>query len=141
MRQLRHLTQPTSDSCVATCAAMVVGDKVVDVEFHKQHYLAREQTLISYLTSRGLQAWRPTYTEGVMPHVMMKGYIYLVQTVSLNFENAFHMVVVDHRTEHPRILDPNVGREGLLTYVKFGSGVYDLRNWTVEAIVDPTHIV
>lgn len=136
IKALKHLPQPSSDSCVATCVAMVCGDKEVDLEFHKAHYIVGEKTLISYLLERGVVARRPEYPPSTFPHRLGQGYVFLVQAPSLNYENATHMVVVDYRTAHPQILDPNKGREGVLVYEKFGHGVHDLRNWTVEAVLE-----
>lgn len=136
MKAIRHLTQPSSDSCVATCAAMVCGDKEVDKDFHIGHYLNGVLPLVKYLTDRGVRAWRPIYPHTEMPNRLGQGYVFLVQTPSLNYENAMHMLVVDHRGALPVILDPNKGREGFLVYEEIGHEATQLRNWTVEAVIE-----
>ena len=133
---IRKIQQPSSDSCTAACVAMVCGDKDVDVDFHSAHYVMGEKSILKYLRERGVNCWRPEYQATMMPHRLGEGYVYLVQTPSLNYENAMHMVIVDYRTSHPQVIDPNEGREGQLAYTKIGHGVTDLRNWTVEVIVD-----
>lgn len=141
MRALRHLTQPSSDSCVATCVAMILGQKEVDKQFHIDHYMNREITISSYLLKHGVRAWRPHYLHDQMPHRLGEGSIYLVQAPSLNFDNALHTIIVDYRTEHPQVLDPNKGRKGMRVYARIGSGHDELRTWTVELVVDPSSMM
>ena len=137
MKAIRRLTQPSSDSCVATCMAMLVGDKEVDKDFHIAHYLKREVSIVKYLHVRGIRAWRPQYMANEFPHRLGQGYVFVVQTPSLNWENAMHMLIVDHRTEHPQVIDPMDGYDDKsLVYRKIGNDVTDLRFWTVEAVVD-----
>lgn len=135
-KSIRHVQQPTSDTCIAACCAMLIGDKEIDAEFHTNCYIDGAETIVNYLNRRDVKAWRPTYDPEQMPHRLGQGFIFLVQAPSLNWENALHMVVVDYRTEHPQVFDPNKGKDGLLAYEKIGHGVHDLRNWTVEAVVD-----
>lgn len=53
--RITHVKQPTDDTCVSACLAMVLGVDVHQVieDFHQQ-YVARELDVIDYLESKGL---------------------------------------------------------------------------------------
>lgn len=100
-------TQPHPHSCMATCAAMIVGLPAEVVENHIR-IPANTDEAINFLTHHRLRC-----TE-VRDNECRQGFVYLVSVASLNMPGKLHAVVLDWRGEAPLIFDPNVGREGRL---------------------------
>ncbi|AEM62934.1 hypothetical protein phiVC8_p37 [Vibrio phage phiVC8] len=146
MKAIKHVKQPTSDTCMAACMAMLCGDEQIDPVFHRLHYVECSLSAVQYLLQRGVNARRPVYAPHEIPHRMHRGFVYLLNTISLNWENSAHAVLVDFRGESPIVYDPNLGKgNGLLAYKKIGNDVGNLRFWTVEAVIDldssPLHTI
>lgn len=93
------ITQPTEDTCLSACLAMIVSELCGDVsvgavygEFHDAYSRGR-MTPVGYLMSKGLKVRGFGYC-----HRMDRfGVIYLLCVPSLNKEATFHSVVADCR--------------------------------------------
>lgn len=117
MKTLTHQQQPTKNSCVSTCLAMLLdvpAQQVVD-EFHDKYYVTQEQLPHEYLAAKGISTKPGISTE----LSLYPGKLYLVAAASLNLEGQMHEIIVDFRDEEKPllVLDPNMGKEGKKYYV------------------------
>lgn len=117
MKQINHLIQPTSDTCVSTCLAMVLDAPVNQTisEFH-EHYKNGIMTPASYLRTKRL-ACREHLVDDL---VVDWGDIYITVVPSLNLAATLHTVVIDLRDEdNPIVIDPNKCKPGEKYYQHF----------------------
>jgi len=111
---MKHQTQPTHDSCVVTCCAMLAGKpaKMAYEHFHEKLW-ANEVNVEWILEALDVQFQRGFY-EG---HTVYGGFVYLVSVPSLNCRGEFHQVILDSRGEELVVLDPARGLDGKFHYV------------------------
>jgi len=105
--------QPTPDSCMSTCIAMLLGlsaEQVID-EFHDD-YKNNNKRASSYIQEKGFFC-KCLNTE---ERNLWPDRLYLLVVPSLNIQGGTHSVVADTRNDMFRILDPNNGKEGRKYY-------------------------
>lgn len=122
LKNPRHLgpikwqQQPTSNTCVAACIAMIVDapvEQIVDA-FHHQFFDKQTIKIRDILTYLDLSYNARPLDVGSR---IMPGLVYLLTVPSLNVQGCFHCVVVDYRDpSNPRVLDPGKGRKGSKYY-------------------------
>jgi len=110
---MKHQTQPTTDSCVVTCCAMLAGKpaKMTYEHFHEKLW-ARKVDTEWILGALDIQ-FRRTFYEG---GTVFRGRVYLAVVPSLNTRNEFHQVIIDCRGEDIVVLDPAQGVPGKFYY-------------------------
>lgn len=108
---MQHQMQPTSNTCVCTCLAMLLDKPAREVirEWHPPFFETMELSLGEVLKAAGVVCIEPKTEErfgGLESHN-----IYLVTVPSLNVPGCFHQVIVDYRNPaQARVLDPAQGR-------------------------------
>lgn len=116
MKALKLQQQPTGDTCVSACLAMILDlpvQQVID-EFHRD-YCDDKITSAEYLQSKGVKVKiHPAITR----KRSFKG-LHLITVPSLNIEGALHQIIWDRRVgeDGPIIFDPNEGKPGKRYYV------------------------
>ena len=137
MKKIKHVMQPTPNTCVSACIAMLLDIPVETVieEFHDL-YVDNQMNADEYLELKGMSAYPllSTYRQ-VLP-----GNTYLICAPSLNLEGATHEIIMDFRTEF-RVYDPNMGREGKKYYVwkngeNLGELEVDIKGYSFDFWVD-----
>lgn len=113
---IKHVKQPTLNTCVSACLAMILNkpvEKVIE-EFHSRYYNNWEITISEYLTKNGV----PHHcSEGGGRETLHMGGLFLCTVPSLNIPGALHQIVID-MTDHKFIVhDPIKGWEGKKFYV------------------------
>lgn len=110
-----HVNQPTSNSCVSACIAMISGIdvQVVYDEFH-DHYKSCHMNAGEYLLAKGIKT-----VVGTSESRVQWGSVYLLAVPSLNVEAGMHQIVLDCQSEDLgiEIYDPNEGYENRKYYV------------------------
>lgn len=113
---IKHVKQPTLNTCVSACLAMILNKPVEKVikEFHSRYYNNWEITISEYLTKNGV----PHHcSEGGGRETLHMGGLFLCTVPSLNIPGALHQIVID-MTDHKFIVhDPIKGWEGKKFYV------------------------
>ena len=113
---IKHVKQPTLNTCVSACLAMILNkpvEKVIE-EFHSRYYNNWEITISEYLTKNGVQHH---CSEGGGRETLHMGGLFLCTVPSLNIPGALHQIVID-MTDHKFIVhDPIKGWEGKKFYV------------------------
>lgn len=108
MRQIEHVQQPSSFTCVHACLAMVTGEDVGGlVERFGDHGLSFDEKA-TVLVEHKIWPVNTTF----QPHPFDTCGVYLVGTCSLNWPGKMHCVVVEASGDGYRVHDPNEGREG-----------------------------
>ena len=126
---LRHLQQPDGTTCMATCLAMILDmdldqcialyhDKLYSQDFWFDDILDEHNIPYTY----GHPARRRLH----------EGYVYLATVPSLNNIGGNHQVVIDYRDDEYMVLDPNIGRHGVLEYAQDG---HNLFGWHIDLII------
>lgn len=118
-----HQKQPTANSCICACVAMVTGIQVATIlsRFHSRVW-DDGMSLGEILEQMGVQHHQAFYG----PQALYYGKVYLLAVPSLNTPGSFHQVIADCRGESPVILDPAQGIDGKQYYA-----------WHPEKGVDP----
>ena len=118
MKTIKHQTQPTWDSCVATCIAMIIGKPATDVDKEfTEGYMSGDILTKDYLKKEGFVAVQLPSKE-----VIQWGKLYMLIVPSLTKRGHLHAVLFDTRNEdkdgdyYEVLLDPNKGKEGKLYY-------------------------
>lgn len=111
---IKHKTQPTMMSCIATCLAMLLDKdpKEVDEEFSLE-YIRGHIDVASYLYRQGIFA-QPHVTAGI--HQIRPGRLYLATVPSLQIPGLFHQIIIDARFDNVTVYDPCKGLEGKQYY-------------------------
>lgn len=113
---IKHVKQPTLNTCVSACLAMILNkpvEKVIE-EFHSRYYNNWEITISEYLTKNGVVHH---CSEGGGRETLHMGGLFLCTVASLNIPGALHQIVID-MTDHKFIVhDPIKGWEGKKFYV------------------------
>ena len=137
MRQIQHQTQPTGNTCVCTCIAMLTGKPAQEVidKWHTRYYSSQEW-LGDILEEEGVSFTYPVANE---PHRLDPGKVYLLTVASLNIEGSFHQLIVDWRSSAPVVLDPAKGRTPGSKYYTLDLDEWDevelarmLTSWVVD---------
>lgn len=120
---MKHQTQPTHDSCVVTCCAMLAS-KPAKMAYEHFHEKLWDRTVNTewILQSLGIESRRTFYEGG---HVF-KGHVYLAAVPSLNEPGLMHQIILDCRHEPLIVLDPAQGLPDRKYYA-----------WEPEKGVDP----
>lgn len=132
---IKHQRQPTDNTCVSACIAMILGCDVDAVikEFHSE-FFAGNISILSYLEECGIEA-----KVGTVGFVTRMGKTQIVSVPSLNEEAKFHSVVSDTRGgKGYQIYDPQMGNEGkrfYTAYGKNGNGGVALQSFSVDIVV------
>lgn len=118
---LNHVQQPTADTCVSACLAMLLNKPVQNVinAFHEAyHHDSMRVNEFTYLSGLGLPVQKCYTLEELDDE-----YVYMLGVPSLNIPGIMHSVVLyfqdwDYCGEEPDIvvLDPNKGKEGKKWY-------------------------
>lgn len=133
---MQHRTQPTKDSCMATCIAMIAGvdENEAYAEWHEK-FQCRAAWLDTALDRYGI----PYMYGSPRSATLLRGFIYLLSVPSLNIQAGLHQVVASlPRNGEIQILDPVKGREGSLHYVygtPEGGGEVEIKSWSVDLII------
>ena len=110
---INHQQQPTWNTCVSACVAMLLNKPVDEVvsEFHED-YRAERVDPDEYLMKNGVNC------EVLLTNAKLEmGSIYLCSVPSLNKQALTHAILLDMRDEFWSLYDPNMGKEGKLYYV------------------------
>lgn len=146
--EIDHRTQPTEDTCMSTCIAMVLGLKPQDVidEFHESY---KEGKLFAheYLKNKGLEA-SPCYSHEMIQNygtavigqlVKDDGYLAILAVPSLVSEGLLHAILFDGRNGD--IFDPLKGRFDKV--YGHGSNEIPIKGHVIDCLIKigtpPTH--
>lgn len=131
-----HKTQPTWDSCMATCIAMVAG---IDENESYSKWHKRFQNRTAWLDT-ALDDYNIPYMYGnPRSAALLRGFVYLLAVPSLNIQAGLHQVVAFlPRCGDIQILDPVKGRKDSLYYV-YGEPQDDaevsIKSWSIDLII------
>lgn len=130
--KLIHQQQPTGNTCMVTCAAMLVGMPVAEAveRYHEQMYNGHQTWYDDILEEHDIPF---TFGHPKYPR-LITGHVYCVTAPSLN-EDCSHALIVDKRGREMVVLDPNRGREGKLFY---GAGGAELTTWYINVCIPGT---
>lgn len=118
-QEIQHQVQPTWNSCVSTCLAMILDSPAQDIidEFHDDYH-GDKNTIIDYLTSKGLKIKEIPRGQNID---LTKEGLYLINVPSINIRGRTHQLVANIYKEDNgfrwQLLDPAMGREGSEYYV------------------------
>ncbi|UIU26973.1 hypothetical protein SA80RD_86 [Escherichia phage vB_EcoS_SA80RD] len=138
---IKHVKQPTLNTCVSACLAMILNkpvEKVIE-EFHSRYYNNWEITISEYLTKNGVQHH---CSEGGGRETLHMGGLFLCTVPSLNIPGALHQIVID-MTDHKFIVhDPIKGWEGKKFYVgpdqdPEETGAFIIHTWVKDVEILP----
>ncbi|ATS93558.1 hypothetical protein P1A145kb_p158 [Pectobacterium phage DU_PP_I] len=133
---MQHRTQPTKDSCMATCIAIIAGvdENEACARWHEK-FQCRTAWLDTALDKYGI----PYMYGSPRSATLLRGFTYLLSVPSLNIRDGLHQVVAFlPRNGEIQILDPVKGREGSLHYVygaPEGGGEVEIKSWSVDLII------
>lgn len=107
MRTIKHQTQPTALSCIATCLAMLQGRDagIVDDEFTLE-YANNRTDVPMYLAADRIKCI-PHLAAGI--HQLTIGKLYLATVPSLMSAGLFHQIIIDVREGIIEVYDPGQG--------------------------------
>ena len=107
MKVIKHQTQPTALSCIATCLAMLCGRpaKFVDQEFTPK-YVRNQHDIPMFLAMWGIIC-KPQITAGI--HQLSVGSLYLATVPSLMSAGLLHQIIIDVRHGKVEVYDPGEG--------------------------------
>uniref|UniRef100_A0AAU8GEL9 Peptidase C39 domain-containing protein n=1 Tax=Salmonella phage vB_SEnST11_KE23 TaxID=3161174 RepID=A0AAU8GEL9_9CAUD len=138
---IKHLTQPTKDSCMATCLAMVIG-------------ISAEEALKMYHTDLQLyKIWfddvleklHIPYYYGSPRSSRISGNVLCFATVaSLNMPGMLHQILIQSVDGELTVYDPAKGRSGSKYYIPHTEGpetelAKHLQSWTLDLILPLVH--
>lgn len=138
---VKHVKQPTLNTCVSACLAMILNKPVEEVvaEFHERYYNNWNITISEYLTKYKV---KHHCVEGGGRETLSFGGLFLCTVPSLHIPGALHQVVVD-MTEHKFIVhDPLKGWPGKKYYVGADQdpdeeGAFIMHNWVLDVEILP----
>lgn len=107
MKRIKHQTQPTPFSCIATCLAMLMNRSAhyVDKEF-TQAYAEQKVDVPMALAPFGIMC-KPHFSAGI--HNLNTGSLYLATVPSLMTSGLFHQIIIDTRAGIVEVYDPGKG--------------------------------
>ena len=101
-----HQTQPTYNSCVVTCLAMLAGKKAEEVVAkHHHRYWESPPSIISIMEDLDIVAVPVGHGSPIC-----WGHVYLLCMPSLNNPNGTHQIIVDLNNNSVAVFDPACGR-------------------------------
>lgn len=110
---MKHQVQPTHNSCISTCIAMVAGlPAQVAYDHYHDKLWAKEISIERILCQLGVDYIRTFYDGGTV----YADRVYIVVVPSLNCPGEFHQVVMDTRGGEIKVLDPCQGLDGRKYY-------------------------
>lgn len=128
---IQQTQQPTADSCVSACVAMITGlDVRLVMHFFHDNYHACEIGLADILRALGLPFEQRQTGELWLPE---EPGTYLTGVPSLNNRGGMHQALLTSEGDEWKLLDPNEGREGVKCY-----STEDLGSicFVIEAFID-----
>lgn len=139
---LSHQTQPTSNTCMVTCLAMLLDVDVNDIvdEFH-QAFADSELTIgdvlcangVPFITGRGINQCPTIFYD----------YVYVLCVPSPVKTGILHQILMDSRNQTLTVYDPlkGTGRRYYTMDPEDKSPLaIKLESWVVDYIVDPFEI-
>ena len=135
---VKHQMQPCPVSCVSTCLAMIAGKPAAEVidRFHVE-YRKGGLSLRSMLDALGIPF--KSFDTADEPMIEWEG-AYICTAPSLNIQGGTHQIIIEVTGENYWVLDPVMGREDRLYYVKRGeskeANQVDLNGFTLDAFID-----
>ena len=135
-------SQPTEDSCMSACMAMITGLPVSQVveEFHVDYYVRGATTPDQYLISKNVDfSYEPrdayTHIGSIKPDTT-----YLLQVPAIGHVDDTHAIIIQTYGNPSKgeyeIYDPMQGKSD--TY--YGNGEVDLRCWNINLIITRRNI-
>ena len=134
---LKNLTQPTEDSCMSTCLAMVLGIS------ENESYSLYHHKLINYkiwfddvLTENGI----PFYYGSPKSSRISGDVLCFVTVASLNFQGGLHQVLVHCSDDKLTVYDPAKGIKNAKYYISPNQEISSkmevhLRSWLLDIII------
>lgn len=112
---LQHQMQPTFNTCMATCVAMVAGQPVDEV-VERWHQKFHDKT--DWLDD-ALDYYKIPYFYGSQRKAeLLYGFIYFLTVPSLNIKGGLHQILMSLTAERGiEVFDPAMGRPGSKYYV------------------------
>lgn len=138
---IKHLTQPTKDSCMATCLAMVIG---ISAEEALKMYHADLQSYKIWFDDV-LENYRIPYYYGSPRSSRISGNVLCFATVaSLNMPGMLHQILIQNVDGKFTVYDPAKGRTGAKYYIPHTEGpetglAKHLQSWTLDLILPLVH--
>ena len=135
---VKHQMQPCPVSCVSTCLAMIAGKSAAEVieRFHVEY---RKGGLSLRTMLDGLGVPFKSFDTADEPMLEWEG-AYICTAPSLNIQGGTHQIIIEVTGENYWVLDPVMGREERLYYVKRGeskeANQVDLNGFTLDAFID-----
>ena len=109
-----HQQQPTHDTCVSACIAMLLNIPVKEIveEFHSK-YINQELNIYEFLINHDLniEPLLPSYWQAELNN------IYIASVPSLNKKAALHQIIIDTRNGASIVYDPQEGKPDCDYYV------------------------
>ena len=99
---MKHVTQPTHDTCIIACLSMLSGHPVEDLEILHRCFWEEGQPVHVGLTKLGVE-WKALPR---LQNTLEAGKVYLATVPSLNLPGTFHQILLDCREPEILILDP-----------------------------------
>ena len=136
--RIKHQTQPTSMSCIATCMAMLVDRPAhfVDQEFSLD-YMSGVRDVPMFLAEYGSRCI-PWLSAGI--HQFTEGKLYLATVPSLQLPGLFHQIIIDTRFGELEVYDPTKGYDGKLHYVA-SPDTEDKTAWPLRSFIIDYEII
>lgn len=136
-RHIKHQVQPCPVSCVSTCLAMIAGVQAREViDRYHSGYRDGSVKLRSMLEGLGI---RFSSFDTVDGGDLCEEGAYLVTAPSLNIQGGTHQIIIELTDSDYFVIDPVMGRDDRLYYVKRGEVVdglqVELGGFSVDAFV------
>lgn len=137
--KIKHVKQPTANSCVSACLAMLLNKPVQEVmaEFHDKYYNGWQITVYDYLVKNGVECI--PYSGGGDERIT-SGNVYLATVASLNIPGSLHQIILDLSDGKFVIHDPIKGWPGKKFYVgpdedPEQEGAFIIHSWSVDLLI------
>ncbi|HHT1687825.1 TPA: hypothetical protein ACTYOT_006075 [Raoultella ornithinolytica] len=133
---LQHQQQPTFNTCMSACVAMVAGQPVDEV-VQRWHQSFHDRT--DWLDD-ALDYYKIPYFYGSQRKAeLLYGFIYFLTVPSLNIQGGLHQILMSLTAERGiEVFDPVMGRPGAKYYV-YGKAENDeqfgVTSWCVDLSV------
>lgn len=114
---ITHLTQPTYNSCQATCIAMLYGadEEMLNLFVEKIHPVYFEQMTTTHVILKRLDlVFRRCYADELL---LFDDSIYLLSVPSINVRTGMHAILRSHIDDNGKVYDPAQGIEGRRFYI------------------------
>lgn len=112
---IQHQTQPTFNTCMSTCVAMIAGQPVNEVvERWHQAFHDKADWLDDALDYYKIPYFYGSQRKGALH----EGFIYFLTVPSLNIQGGLHQILVSLTADRGiEVFDPVKGRDGSKYYV------------------------